>query len=67
MARQMRQQWLGLSGGVTVGLIWTMAKVSVPILVARAIDKGIEPRHRSVITHYALLIGLAGMVAGTFT
>ncbi|MCU1353293.1 MAG: putative transporter permease/ATP-binding protein [Acidimicrobiales bacterium] len=63
----MRTQWLGLTVGVTVGLIWTMAKVSVPKLVERAIDRGIDPGRNDVVTHYAMLIGVAGGVAATFT
>src|SRR5690242_7840658 len=39
---QMRHQWKGLLAGVTVGLVWTAAKVSVPKLVQQGIDKGIE-------------------------
>ena len=43
IAAQMRKQWIGLAAGVTAGLIWTVAKVSVPKLVELAIDQGIEP------------------------
>ena len=48
---QMRHQWKGLLAGVTVGLVWTAAKVSVPKLVQQGIDLGIEaksaPRSRT--------------------
>src|SRR4051812_47054233 len=67
IAAQMRKQWFGLLCGVTAGLIWTLAKVSVPKLVEQAIDKGIEPGNTDEITKYALLILLAGVVAGFFT
>ena len=67
IAAQMRKQWLGLAAGVAAGIIWTLAKVSVPKLVEQAIDKGIEPGDSSEITRYALLILFAGVVAGLFT
>ncbi len=64
---QMRHQWKGLAAGVAVGLVWTVAKVSVPKLVELAIDRGIERRSGATITHYALLIGVAGLGAALFT
>lgn len=67
IAAQMRKQWLGLVGGVSVGVVWTLAKVSVPKLVEQAIDKGIDPGNSDEITKYALLILLAGTIAGIFT
>ena len=50
IAAQMRKQWLGLMAGVLVGIIWTLAKVSVPKLVQQAIDTGIEPQDSDAIT-----------------
>src|SRR3954454_22234925 len=67
IAAQMRKQWLGLVAGVSAGLIWTLAKVSVPKLVQEAIDQGVGPGDTQKITKYALLILLAGVVAGCFT
>lgn len=64
---QMRRQWKGLAAGVTVGLVWTVAKVSVPKLVQLSIDRGIEKHSGAQITHYAVLIGLTGVISGLFT
>ena len=33
----LRDQWMGVTVGVVVGLLWTLAKVSVPRLVGNAI------------------------------
>src|SRR4051794_17160575 len=64
---QMTKQWFGLLIGVTAGLIWTLAKVSVPKLVEQAIDLGIQADDNAEITHYAVLILIAGLIAGAFT
>jgi ATP-binding cassette subfamily B protein len=50
-----------------VALAWTAAKVSVPALVALAIDEGIEPKDDAAITRYAWLIALAGVFVASFT
>jgi ATP-binding cassette subfamily B protein len=65
--RQLWTQRWGIAFGAVVGLVWTAAKVSVPALVALAIDKGIEPKDEGEIMHYARLIALAGVVVATFT
>jgi ATP-binding cassette subfamily B protein len=65
--RQLWTQRWGIAFGAAVGLAWTAAKVSVPALVALAIDKGIEPKDKGEIMHYARLIALAGVFVATFT
>lgn len=67
MARQLRAQKWGLAVGVAAGLLWTVAKVSVPKLVELAINRGIEPQDPEAIARYAWLIAGAGLVAATFT
>ncbi|MGI8756149.1 MAG: ABC transporter transmembrane domain-containing protein, partial [Acidimicrobiales bacterium] len=67
IGRQMRIQRWGIAAGVGAGLVWTAAKVSVPKLVQLAIDRGIQPKDRHQITHYALLIAGAGLVVASFT
>ena len=67
IARQIKGQKLGLAVGVAAGVMWTLAKVSVPKLVERAIDQGIEPGDGAAITRYAWLIVGAGAVAAFFT
>ncbi|MGH9132769.1 MAG: ABC transporter ATP-binding protein, partial [Ilumatobacteraceae bacterium] len=61
----LRRQRRGLLLGIGVGLLWTVGKVAVPQLTRLAIDRGIE-RGGSVVT-WAVLIGCAGLVTGTFT
>jgi ATP-binding cassette subfamily B protein len=63
----LREQRLGVTAGIVAGLIWTAGKVAVPWLLGVAIDKGIKPRHMAAIEHWALFIGLAGVVSATFT
>ncbi len=60
------QRW-GIAFGASVGLAWTAAKVSIPALVALAIDQGIEPKDEAQIMRYAWLIALAGVFVATFT
>jgi ATP-binding cassette subfamily B protein len=65
--RQLWTQRVGILGGAVAGLAWTAAKVSVPALVAEAIDKGIEPGDEAQIMHYARLIAVAGFFTACFT
>jgi len=60
------QRW-GIAFGAFVALAWTAAKVSVPALVALAIDEGMEPADEGAVMHYALLIAVAGVFVATFT
>ena len=67
IGRQLATQRWGLAAGVGVGLLWTLAKVSVPMLVARAIDDGMVPGDRAAVVRNAWLIAGAGAVAAVFT
>ena len=67
IGRQLWVQRWGIVGGALAGLAWTAAKVSVPTLVARAIDKGIAPGNEAEIMHYARLIAVAGAFTAFFT
>ena len=58
---------MGIALGVLVGLGWTIGKVSVGLLVARAVDHGIENDDMGSLRSWALLIALAAVVVGTFT
>jgi ATP-binding cassette subfamily B protein len=49
-------------GGVGSGVIWTGAKITVPLLAAAAIDQGILPGDASAIILYASLIVVVGAV-----
>jgi ATP-binding cassette subfamily B protein len=67
MRQVLRPQWPTILVGVVVGLGWTAAKVSVPLLVKGAIDNGIEADNSRALFHWALAIGIVGVFQGTFT
>ena len=67
IGRQLWSQRLGIAAGVGAGLVWTLAKVSVPTLVSRAIDQGMEQGDAAVVARYAWLIAGAGVIVATFT
>ncbi|MGV3757992.1 MAG: ABC transporter ATP-binding protein, partial [Actinomycetota bacterium] len=50
-----------------VGLGWTAGKVSVGLLVQRAIDEGIEVDDMGALRRWALAIAVAAVVVGLFT
>jgi len=52
---------------VLVGLGWTVGKVSVGLLVQRAIDEGIEADDMAALRRWALVIAGAAVVVGVFT
>jgi len=54
-----------LTIGTLIGLAWTVGKVATPVLVGYGIDRGIRDDERLWL--WAGLIGLAGIVAGSFT
>jgi ATP-binding cassette subfamily B protein len=65
--REVRVRRAGIALGVMVGLCWSVGKVSVGILIARAVDRGIEADDMGALRDWALLIALAAVVVGTFT
>ena len=67
IGRQLVAQKWGLLAGVMAGVAWTLAKVSVPTLVEKAIDQGIAEGDTSSVTRYAWLIVLAALVSAAFT
>jgi ATP-binding cassette, subfamily B, bacterial len=62
-----RHRWKGITAGVLVGLGWTVGKVSVGFLVARAVDRGIEQQDLDALRAWSLAIAGAAIVVGTFT
>jgi ATP-binding cassette, subfamily B, bacterial len=52
---------------VAVGLCWTVSKVSVGVLVQRAIDRGIEADDMAALRRWALAIGAVAVAVGAFT
>ncbi|MCJ7672902.1 MAG: ABC transporter transmembrane domain-containing protein, partial [Acidimicrobiia bacterium] len=47
-------------GGIAAGVGWTVAKITVPLLAAAAIDQGIIPGDTEAIIMYSLLIVAVG-------
>jgi ATP-binding cassette, subfamily B, bacterial len=66
LRRTLRGQRKMLLVGVVVGLAWTVAKLSIPLLVRRVIDRGIDQRTDSLVA-WSLVIVAAGVIAGVFT
>jgi ATP-binding cassette subfamily B protein len=62
-----RSRARGIALGVVVGLGWTAGKVSVGLLVQRAIDDGIEVDDMGALRRWALSIAVAAVVVGLFT
>lgn len=65
--RSLRAHRRGVVLGVSVGLIWTVAKVSVPFLVGEAIDRGIEAEDGAAVLRWSLAIFGAAVLAASFT
>jgi ATP-binding cassette subfamily B protein len=61
---QMRKQRRALAIGTGLGLLWTAAKVCVPLLVSGAVDGGIEGDDTGSLVWWALLIAALGAIAG---
>jgi ATP-binding cassette subfamily B protein len=53
--------------GVVVGLLWTLAKVSVPALVGAAINNAVTPGDTRALIGYSLAIAVAAASAALFT
>ena len=64
MAGGLRDERRPLAAGVVCGIVWTAAKVSVPLLAGMAIDRGIVHRSNRALVFLALLIVALGLVQG---
>ncbi|MET0628647.1 MAG: ABC transporter ATP-binding protein [Acidimicrobiia bacterium] len=62
MARLLLSHKGWLAVGVVAGLVWTAARVIVPLLTAAAVDQGIIPDDTAVSLKYAIAIALVGIV-----
>ncbi|MGH9084575.1 MAG: ABC transporter ATP-binding protein [Acidimicrobiales bacterium] len=62
-----RARRTGILLGVLVGLGWTLGKVSVGLLVQRAVDRGIEADDMPALRRWALAIAVAAVLVGGFT
>ena len=58
---------VGLGAGVLAGLVWTAGRVSIPTLVQRAIDWGIDVGDEAAVVRYSILIGLVATLTALTT
>jgi ATP-binding cassette, subfamily B, bacterial len=63
----LRDQRRGIALGVLVGLAWTVGKVTAPLLVQTAIDRGIVTDDSTALWRWSLAVAGAGLVAASFT
>ncbi len=61
----MRRHRRGIAFGMFIGLVWTLAKVVVPILIQRSIDDGI--RGDDSLVGWGIAIAATGLVSGVAT
>jgi ATP-binding cassette subfamily B protein len=67
LASALRAERRAVALGVAAGLVWTVAKVSVPLLADEAVNRGIVHPHRGALLMWALAIGAVGLVQAIFT
>ncbi|MEA3056679.1 MAG: ATP-binding cassette, subfamily bacterial [Actinomycetota bacterium] len=60
---QLRVQWVGVTAGVVISLIWSAAKVSVPRVVSVAIDRGISGDDHRALVRWTIVIGSLGILS----
>ncbi len=67
IAETLRPRRAGVISGVVVGLLWSVSKVSIGLLLRQAVDKGIEADDMSRLTYWAVAIAIVGAVSGVLT
>src|SRR5207302_7172461 len=60
---QLRSQWRALALGMVLGLVWTAAKVAIPLLLKSAVDSGITAHDTGALVRWSLVIAGLGLVA----
>lgn len=64
---QIRAQRTGFVIGIIAGIIWTAAKVTIPMLIQVAIDHGIDVGDTDATVRWGIVIALVGVVSAVFT
>ena len=67
MATELRRQRWWVAAGAFAGLVWTIAKIVIPLLAAAAIDDGMNKGDSGAIVKYAVLIVAVGAVQAVGT
>lgn len=67
MADAVRPQRWWVAGGITVGLFWTAAKLTVPLLAAAAIDDGMRAGDITKVITLTLVMVAVGVVQAVAT
>ncbi len=67
IAETLRPRRAGVIAGVVVGLLWSLTKVSIGLLLRQAVDKGIEADEMSPLLFWSVAIALVGCVSGVLT
>jgi len=62
MRATIRPQLRWMLAGIFAGAVWTAAKVTIPLLAAAAIDRGIVPGDTGAITRFVIFIVVVGVV-----
>src|SRR5689334_17142216 len=63
----LRPRWVAVLAGAVCGVVWTGAKVVIPLLVKAAIDQGVIPDNMGRVRHWVIWIAVLGVVQGLFT
>lgn len=67
MRATIRPQLRWMLAGIFAGAVWTAAKVTIPLLAAAAIDRGIVPGDTGAITRFVIFIVVVGVVQAVST
>ena len=58
-------RWIVLGVGAALG--WTLAKIAVPLLVLKAVERGIDPYDGASLLRWAILVVAVTLVIGALT
>src|SRR6185295_15159767 len=62
--QQLRAQWVSLGSGLLAGLVWTAARLAVPVLTGITIDEAIGHRDKSQLLFLAIVVVIVAAIQG---
>jgi len=62
--QQLRDQWVSLGAGLLAGLVWTAARLAVPVLTGITIDEAIDGRDKGLLLVLALTVVVVAAIQG---